>query len=142
MSEDDGTVFAAMRAGARGYLLKGADQEEIVRADQHRRARRGRLRRRRWPPGSPSFFAAGAAAATAAFPELTERERQVLDLVAAGRSNAQIAQTLFLSPKTVRNVVSNDLRQDPASRTGRRRSSRPAKPASATQHPPPADRQT
>ena len=52
------------------------------------------------------LLSAGSAAAPAPFPQLTERERQVLDLVAAGRSNAQIAQTLFLSPKTVRNVVS------------------------------------
>ena len=56
------------------------------------------------------FFAAGPGAASAgeqAFPQLTAREREILELVAAGRSNAQIASALFLSPKTVRNNVSN-----------------------------------
>ena len=55
------------------------------------------------------FFTAGPAGPETAFPQLTAREREVLDLVAAGRSNAQIAEALFLSPKTVRNVVSNVL---------------------------------
>jgi len=54
-----------------------------------------------------AFFAAGPPAPTDAFPQLTGREREILDLVAAGRSNAQIAATLYLSPKTVRNNVSN-----------------------------------
>jgi DNA-binding NarL/FixJ family response regulator len=105
MSEDDGTVFAAMQAGARGYLLKGADQEEVVRAIvtvAHGGAVFGPALAAR----IAQLLSAGSNAAPTAFPQLTERERQVLDLVAAGRSNAQIAQTLFLSPKTVRNVVS------------------------------------
>jgi DNA-binding NarL/FixJ family response regulator len=108
MSEDDETVFAAMRAGARGYLVKGAGQHEIRAAIDA--AARGELvfgaaiARR-----VAEFFAAGPATAPAAevFPQLTAREREVLDLLAAGRSNPQIAQALFLSPKTVRNNVSN-----------------------------------
>lgn len=106
MSEDDATVFAAMQAGARGYLLKGANQAEIVRAITA--VARGEaifgpaLARR-----IAEFFSATAPAAETAFPQLTAREREILDLVAAGRSNAQIASTLFLSPKTVRNNVSN-----------------------------------
>ena len=108
MSEDDETVFAAMRAGARGYLVKGASQHEILTAI--RAAERGELAlgaaiARR----VAEFFAAGPASAPAAevFPQLTAREREILDLLAAGRSNPQIAQALFLSPKTVRNNVSN-----------------------------------
>lgn len=108
MSEDDETVFAAMRAGARGYLVKGASQHEILTAI--RAVERGELvfgaaiARR-----VAEFFAAGPASAPAAevFPQLTAREREILDLLAAGRSNPQIAQALFLSPKTVRNNVSN-----------------------------------
>ena len=106
MAEDDATVFAAMRAGARGYLLKGASQEEIVRAITAVAGGEAIF-----GPALASriaeFFAGGGAAKPEAFPQLTEREREILDLVAAGRSNQQIAQTLFLSPKTVRNNVSN-----------------------------------
>jgi len=110
MSEEDTTVFAAMRAGARGYLLKGANQAEIVRAVTG--VARGdvvfgpALARR-----IAEFFSApgvpGASGAVGVFPELTAREREVLDLLAAGRSNQQIAGALYLSPKTVRNNVSN-----------------------------------
>jgi DNA-binding NarL/FixJ family response regulator len=106
MSEDDGTVFSAIRAGARGYLVKGAEQDEIVRAITAVAAGGvvfgASLARR-----IAEFFAAGPPAPTDAFPQLTSREREILDLVAAGRSNAQIAATLYLSPKTVRNNVSN-----------------------------------
>jgi DNA-binding NarL/FixJ family response regulator len=108
MSEDDGTVFAAVRAGARGYLLKGADQEEVVRAITtvvSGGAVFGAALARR----IAEFFTAGPAGPETAFPQLTSREREVLELVAAGRSNAQIAAALYLSPKTVRNVVSNVL---------------------------------
>ena len=106
MSEDVGTVFAAVRAGARGYLVKGAEQEEIVRAITTVAAGGAVF-------GAPlarriaEFFTAGPAAPEAPFPQLTAREREILDLLAAGRSNAQIAAALFLSPKTVRNNVSN-----------------------------------
>jgi DNA-binding NarL/FixJ family response regulator len=110
MGEEDATLFSAMQAGARGYLLKGANQAEITRAVvavARGEAIFGPAIARR----IAEFFAAGpAGGATAgeqAFPQLTAREREILELVAAGRSNAQIASALFLSPKTVRNNVSN-----------------------------------
>jgi DNA-binding NarL/FixJ family response regulator len=108
MSEDDDTVFAAMRAGARGYLLKEAGPEDIVRsitAVARGEAVFGASIARR----IADYFAAGPSTATGngPFPELTPREREVLDLVASGRANADIARALFLSPKTVRNIVSN-----------------------------------
>jgi DNA-binding NarL/FixJ family response regulator len=108
MSEDDGTVFAAVRAGARGYLLKGADQEEVVRAITTV-AGGGAVFGAALARRIAEFFAAGPSGPETAFPQLTAREREVLDLVAAGRSNAQIAAALYLSPKTVRNNVSNVL---------------------------------
>ncbi len=110
MSEDDGTVFAAVRAGARGYLLKGADQEEVVRAITTVAAG-GAVFGAALARRIAEFFAAAArpGGPDTAFPQLTAREREVLDLVAAGRSNGQIASALFLSPKTVRNNVSNVL---------------------------------
>ena len=107
MFEDDDSVFAAMRAGARGYVLKGADQEEIlkvIRAVAAGEAHFGPEIARRLM----SFFSAKEPAVPAeAFPELTAREREVLDLIARGRNNQQIAKELYLSPKTVRNHASN-----------------------------------
>lgn len=107
MFEDDDSVFAAMRAGARGYVLKGADKEEVftvVRAVARGEAHFGPEVAKRLM----SFFSAPRPAATSeAFPELTAREREVLDLIAGGRSNAEITRQLFLSPKTVRNHISN-----------------------------------
>ncbi|MFD1539247.1 response regulator transcription factor [Nonomuraea guangzhouensis] len=107
MSEEDATLFAAMRAGARGYLLKGANQAEIVRAITavaHGEAIFGPAVARR----VADFFTGTATGSDdPAFPQLTPREREILSLVAAGRSNTQIASALFLSPKTVRNNVSN-----------------------------------
>ncbi|MGH3453510.1 MAG: response regulator [Nocardioidaceae bacterium] len=108
MAEDDDTVFAAMRAGARGYLLKEAGPDDIVRsitAVAHGEAVFGAAVARR----IMDYFASGppAMADAGPFPELTPREREVLDLVAAGRANPDIARALFLSPKTVRNIVSN-----------------------------------
>ncbi|MGY1834988.1 response regulator [Blastococcus sp. SYSU DS0510] len=108
MSEDDGTVFAAVRAGARGYLLKGADQEEVVRAITTV-ANGGAVFGAALARRIGEFFASGPTGPETVFPQLTAREREVLDLVAAGRSNAQIAAALYLSPKTVRNNVSNVL---------------------------------
>ncbi|MGY1754762.1 response regulator [Blastococcus sp. SYSU D01042] len=108
MSEDDGTVFSAVRAGARGYLLKGADQEEVVRAITTV-AGGGAVFGAALARRIAEFFSAGPAGPETAFPQLTAREREVLDLVAAGRTNAQIAAALYLSPKTVRNNVSNVL---------------------------------
>lgn len=107
MSEEDATVFAAMRAGARGYLLKGANQAEIVRAITavaQGEAIFGPAIARRV---ADFFDGPPAPAQIVAFPQLTAREREILGLVAAGRPNAQIAATLHLSPKTVRNNVSN-----------------------------------
>ena len=107
MGEDEGTVLSALRAGARGYLRKGAEQEEIVRAITTVHA------------GGVVFGASLAAiigdllSPTAApatpFPELSSRETEILDLIAAGRNNAQIADELYLSPKTIRNNVSSIL---------------------------------
>jgi DNA-binding NarL/FixJ family response regulator len=108
MGEEDGTVLAAMRAGARGYLVKGASQEEVARAISTVQA------------GGLVFGASLAARISdllseapvvdrSAFPQLTERELEILDLIAAGRNNAQIASRLFLAPKTVRNNVSTIL---------------------------------
>jgi DNA-binding NarL/FixJ family response regulator len=108
MSEDDNTVFAAVRAGARGYLLKGADQEEVLRAITTV-ANGGAVFGPALARRITDFFAAGPSGPETVFPQLTAREREVLDLVAAGRSNAQIAAALHLSPKTVRNNVSNVL---------------------------------
>lgn len=107
MFEDDESVFSAMRAGARGYLLKGADRAEIVRAITavaRGEAIFGRSIARRLM----EYFAAPRAAfPDLAFPELTEREREVLELIAEGFANPVIATRLFLSSKTVRNHVSN-----------------------------------
>jgi len=109
MFEDDESVFAAMRAGARGYVLKGADQAEMLRAI--RCAARGEAL---FGPAIAArltrFFAAQRPAAQPdLFPDLTEREREVLDLIAQGRNNEAIADGLVISRKTVRNHVSNIL---------------------------------
>jgi DNA-binding NarL/FixJ family response regulator len=106
MFEDDDSVFAAMRAGARGYLLKGADQAEILRAIHSVKSGEALF-----GPGIArrliNFFAQLNPQAQHPFPELTEREREVLDLLARGMSNAGIAGALVVSQKTVRNHVSN-----------------------------------
>jgi DNA-binding NarL/FixJ family response regulator len=104
MFEDDDSVFAAMRAGARGYVVKGAEQEEIARAIRAVAAGEAIF-----GPGVArrvlSFFSAPPPAAEP-FPELTTRERQILDLLAAGLSNTAIADRLDLASKTVANNVS------------------------------------
>jgi DNA-binding NarL/FixJ family response regulator len=106
MFEDDNSVFAAMRAGARGYLLKGADQDEIVRAI--RAAAAGEAI---FGPAIATrvmaHFASGSGSRAATFPSLTQRELEVLELIAAGKGNATIAHQLVISLKTVRNHVSN-----------------------------------
>jgi DNA-binding NarL/FixJ family response regulator len=107
MFEDDRSVFAAMRAGARGYVLKGAKHDEMLRAIRAVGSGEAIF--------SPSiaarmmdFFAANRSASPQeAFPDLTNREREVLDLIARGQSNAEIARALTISVKTVRNHVSN-----------------------------------
>jgi DNA-binding NarL/FixJ family response regulator len=106
MFEDDESVFAAMRAGARGYLLKEAEQDDIVRAIQAV-AHGDTLLSASIAQRVIAHFASGDGSAKAAFPQLTEREREVLDLIAAGRGNATIAHELMLSLKTVQNHVSN-----------------------------------
>lgn len=109
MFEDDHLVFAALRAGARGYLLKDANREEVLRAI------------RAVGSGEAIFSASIAgrfieyfselrqAPAPTAFPDLTDREREVLTLVAGGARNPAIARTLGISSKTVRNHLSNIL---------------------------------
>lgn len=109
MFEDDRTVFAAMRAGARGFVLKGANYGEMLRAIRAVGSGEAIF--------SPSvavrlteYFAnIQPAAPTPIFPELSDRECEILDLIAQGRSNTAIAAHLVLSPKTVRNHVSNIL---------------------------------
>jgi DNA-binding NarL/FixJ family response regulator len=107
MHDDDETVFAAVRAGARGYLLKGAQRAELLRA-----VRAVAAGEAIFGPGVARRLMAYFARPTprpdpSAFPELTDREREILDMVAAGRSNAEITAELVLAPKTVRNHVSN-----------------------------------
>ena len=105
MHDDDQAVFGALRAGARGYLLKGADKIEILRAVQAVAAGEavyGATVARRI---TDFFTGAQQRYAAQVFPELTTREREVLDLVAAGLGNHEIARRLVLSEKTVRNHV-------------------------------------
>ena len=110
MFEDDATVFSAMRAGARGYVLKGANYREMLRAigavgdgeaifSPAVAVRLADYFANSIRPGAPPDV----------FPELSEREREILDLLARGLKNPEIAARLYLSPKTVRNNVSNIL---------------------------------
>ena len=106
MFEDDDSVFAAMRAGARGYVLKGADQEEMLRTI--RAVARGEaLFGPEVAAQLTRFFNASPGPALTAFPNLTEREREVLGLLAQGLDNQAIARRLTISVKTVRNHLSN-----------------------------------
>jgi DNA-binding NarL/FixJ family response regulator len=104
MYADDQSVLAAMRAGARGYVLKSADPEDVLRAIRsvaHGGAVLG--------PGvaAHALEVFAAAAQTQAFPGLTTRERDVLELIAQGLGNATIAQRLGMAPKTVSNHVTS-----------------------------------
>jgi len=108
MFEDDESVFAAMRAGARGYVLKGADRDEILRAI-HAVASGEAIFGPAIAQRLMNFFGAGSLRTTTILPELTDREREILSLVAQSRGNAEIGEILSLSPKTVRNHVSNIL---------------------------------
>ena len=112
MVENDEAVAAALRAGARGYLVKGASKQEITRALEAAGARRGDPRRRCRRGVLSRLVTRGDALAP--FQQLSEREREVLDLVARGLTNGAIAQELYLSEKTVRNVVSSILTKLPA----------------------------
>jgi DNA-binding NarL/FixJ family response regulator len=106
MYDDDATVFTAMRAGARGYLLKGAEQEEIVAAIRAVVAGQAIF-----GPGVAArvlgYFDAPPTPRLDPFPDLTEREHQILDLLASGRRTATIAKALHLSPKTVSNHLTS-----------------------------------
>lgn len=104
MSEEDATLLDAVRAGARGYLLKGAEPDEIVRAITTVAAG-GVVFGAVLAARVVDFMARPRAVDSQPFPELSAREREVLDLVAAGLTNGQIAARLYLSPKTVRNHV-------------------------------------
>ncbi|WP_051062815.1 response regulator [Ilumatobacter nonamiensis] len=106
MMDDDDSVFAAMRAGARGYLLKGASPDDIERAI-HAVARGEVLLGPQIAARAIGFLTGSHAADSLAFPQLTSREREVLDLVARGLDNTSISRRLTLSPKTVRNHLSN-----------------------------------
>ncbi len=104
---DDDTVFAALRAGARGYLLKGAEQEDVARSIVSVAAGHVTL-----GPGAAERAMAMFAVERPAqplFPELTDREREVLRLVADGQNNPAVARILHVAPKTVANHVSNIL---------------------------------
>jgi DNA-binding NarL/FixJ family response regulator len=107
MGEDDGVVLSALRAGARGYLRKGAEQDEIVRAITT--VHGGGVVFGASLAGRIAEVLAPAQRPERPFPELSARETEVLDLIAAGRNNAQIAQQLFLSPKTIRNNITSIL---------------------------------
>jgi DNA-binding NarL/FixJ family response regulator len=106
MSDDSESVFAAMRSGARGYLLKDAEPDEIIRGVQAV-ARREAIFGADIATRVLGFFNAAAPTADPVFPELTAREREVLVLIADGHNNGTIAKALSLSPKTVRNHISS-----------------------------------
>lgn len=108
MHDDDATVFTAMKAGARGYLLKEAEQDDIVRAVHAVMAGEAIF-----GPGVATrllgYFAEPPTmvGTDASFPELTDRERTILDLLAQGKRNSDIAAQIFLSPKTVSNHLTS-----------------------------------
>jgi DNA-binding NarL/FixJ family response regulator len=109
MSEDDDSVFAAMRAGARGYVLKDMDAEDLASAIIV--VGRGEaLFSRSIAARMVSFFSESQTSARL-FPDLTDSEHKVLRLMASGANNAAIARELSLSPKTVRNYISNIFRK-------------------------------
>lgn len=106
MMDDDDSVFAAMRAGARGYLLKGASPNDIERAV--RSVANGEvILGPQVAARAIGFLSSGQASSAVVFPELTAREREILDLVARGLDNTSVSRRLDLSPKTIRNNLSN-----------------------------------
>ncbi len=107
MYEDDESVFAALRAGARGYLLKGALKAEILRAIRSVAGGEAIFGPAIAKRLIQYFAAPRPSAPPQVFPELTEREREILDLLAQHLTNPEIAEQLSLSQKTVRNHVSN-----------------------------------
>ncbi len=107
MFEDDNTVFAAMRAGARGFVLKGANYNEMLRAIRAVGSSEGIFSPAIAVRMMEYFANIRHANPPQVFPELSDRELEVLDLLAQGYKNAEIAARLYLSPKTVRNHVSS-----------------------------------
>jgi DNA-binding NarL/FixJ family response regulator len=106
MVEDDESLFAAMRVGARGYVLKGADRVELGRAI--RAVRNGEaIFSPTMAQRLAGFFSQPRPSVAPAFPELSEREREVLALIGQGLSNSEIASRLYISGKTVRNHITN-----------------------------------
>ena len=150
MHKDDETVFAAVRAGARGYLLKGAQRAELLLGDPSRDGRRGDLRAGDRPaPDGVVRPARRSCPDPTAFPELTEREREILDLVARGRSNADIDGRTGARRRDRAQPRLRSLLQAPRSATGPRRSCAPARlawagteDAAAEVEPPSAGRDT
>ena len=112
MFEDDKSILAAMRAGAHGYVLKGADGAETLRAI-HAVANGEAIFSPTITRRLTEYFATAGgdlkASSVQDFPNLTEREREILSLIAEGYTNTAIASRLYLSPKTVRNYVSSIL---------------------------------
>ena len=107
MFEEDDSVFAAMRAGARGYVLKGADRGELGRAITAVAGGEAIFSPAIAQRMIQYFGAIGTLQSSEPFPQLSEREREVLELIAQGHNNTEIAARLVLSQKTVRNHVSN-----------------------------------
>lgn len=108
MVEGDASVSAALRAGAHGYLLKGAERAEIARALEVV-CHGGIYLPAALAPRVPQLLGNDHADKDQSFPQLTPREREVLELVATGLTNTAIAGRLYLSPKTIRNLVSTVL---------------------------------
>jgi DNA-binding NarL/FixJ family response regulator len=106
MHDDDDSVFAAMSAGARGYLVKGVEQEDIARAISSVAAGEAIF-----GPGVAQrvlgYLQSPRTSNDTAFPQLTTREHEILDLIAGGLNNAAIANRLGVAPKTVANNVSS-----------------------------------
>lgn len=105
MYDDDDLVFSAMRAGARGYILKGSSPEDVGRAIRSVAA--GEILLGAPVAGRVAEYFTGRLSQEQTFPELSDRERETLELLAQGLSNREIASKLYLGEKTVRNYVSD-----------------------------------
>ena len=105
--EDDASLFAALRAGARGYILKDANEVEVVRAIRAVSSGEAIFSATMAQHLIDSFASPHQPRGAFPFPDLTEREREILTLIAQGRSNTEIAQHLVISGKTVRNYISS-----------------------------------